>query len=62
MSDGPLLGKFCIFRLKFIAFKTMLMCFISRSLALKIRIYISLLPGHPGQGLKIGILPEKSRH
>ena len=37
--DGTLPGKFCIFRFKFIAFKAMLMCFISRSLSLKIRIY-----------------------
>ena len=38
-GGGTLPGKFCIFRYKFIAFKAMFMCFISRSLSLKIRIY-----------------------
>ena len=33
-SDGTVPGKFCTFRFKFIAFKAMLMYFISRSLSL----------------------------
>ena len=36
-SDGTVPGFFFIFRFKFIAFKALLMCFISRSLSLKIR-------------------------
>ena len=39
VSDGTVPGFFLIFRFKFIAFKALLMCFISRSLSLKIRIY-----------------------
>ena len=35
--DGTVPGRFFIFRFKFIAFKALLMCFISRSLSLKIR-------------------------
>ena len=38
-SNGTISGKVCIFRFKLTAFKAMLMCFISRSLSLKIRIY-----------------------
>ena len=52
--DGTIPGKFFNFRFKFIAFKAYLMGFISRSLSL------GLLPGHPGQGLKIAIVPEQS--
>ena len=51
--EGTVPGKFFNFRFKFIAFKALLMGFISRSLSLKIRPLA-------GQGLKIGIVPEQS--
>ena len=57
-SDGPLPGKCCIFRFKFIAFEAMLMCFISRSLSLKIKIYLPLV-GTSGTGSKNWDCPRK---
>ena len=50
-----------IFSFKLSGFKAILLCFIMRFLSLKIGTFYHL-PGHPGQGLKIRIVPGKSGH
>ena len=56
-SDGTVSGFFFIFRFKFIAFKALLMGFISRSLSLKIR----PLAGTSWTGTKDWYCPRKIR-
>ena len=54
-------GKFCDFSFNLCVFKAILSCFLLIFLSLKIGTFYHL-PGQPGQGLKIRIVPGKSGH